>query len=399
VGMRRSRQERLRAGDGTHEEWRADRDADLRQTEAERNAVVRLPQPIERTEAAFRSAGNSATLGYADNISAFGDAALGLGEGANLGDRYQHNLEQEHVRDRYYEREYPNTSKAAEVIGGLSGLAAAGVGEIGTGVITRFVPGSARAMRAVGTTRVVPFIKEGYGTMGAIGGGLVGGAGQLAADAQRGRRSSLADLGTSIAGGAYAGWQATHGRPVSGAAVGAGGVTATQDLMAGGSFSPMDVLHSAQGGAYLGRLWDLAGAYGSNALPTAMKGALGEAATFAKSWARGEPIPIPMKASRPPARVANAPNEAEPGPQRQINLPRGRYTIADFVTTFGRALESKFGAYARLTPAQKLALARFGESYKVDHWLPKNMGELTAGWFGAPSGQGVSNRPHPTARR
>jgi hypothetical protein len=397
--MAKSRQERLRAGDGTYEEWRADREADLRQAEAERSAVVKLPEPVDRTMAAIRSAANGATLDYADNASAFGDALLGCGVGSNFGDRYRYNLDQEHVRDRYYEREYPNTWKAAGAVGTLGGIAAAGVGEFGPGVMARFVPGSARAIRAVGTTRVVPFIKEGYDTMGAVGGGLIGGVGQLATDASRGRLSSPADLGTSIAGGAYTGWQATHGRPVSGAAIGAGGVTAAQDLLDGGSFSPMDVLRGAQGGAYMGRLWDLAGAYGSNALPTAMTGALGEAATFAKSWARGEPIPIPMKTPRPRAQVANAPSEATPGPQRPIDLTRGRYTKADFVTSFGRALESKFGAYARLTPAQRLALARFGEAYKVDHWLPRNIGELTAGWFGAPSGQAVSNRRNQPPKR
>jgi hypothetical protein len=390
--MAKSRQEWLRAGEGTHEEWRADREADLRQSEAERNAVVKLPEPVNRTMAAIRSAANGATLGYTDNVSALGDAVLGFGEGSNFADRYRQNLEEEHVRDRYYEREYPNTWKAAGAVGTLGGIAAAGVGEIGPGVIARFLPGSARAIRAVGTSRAVPFLKGGYGTMGAVGGGLIGGIGQIAADAQRGRLSSPADLGTSIAGGAYTGWQATHGRPVSGAAVGAGGVAATEDILDGGSFRPMDVLRGAQGGAYMGRVWDLAGAYGSNALPTTMKGALGEAATFAKSWARGEPIP--MKAPRRPARVATAPSEATPGPQQRIDLPGGRHTKADFITTFGRALESKFGAYARLTPAQRLALARFGESYKVDHWLPKNIGELTAGWFGAPSGRAVSNRPN-----
>src|SRR5436190_16853958 len=153
--MDKSRRERLRAGYVTHEEWRADRDADLGidVDDLQRRAVVRLPEPVERVEAALRSVGNGATLGYADNVSAFGDAVLGFGDGTSLPERYKSNLEQEYARDRYYQGQYPNTWKAAEIAGAIGGIAAASVGGFGPSAAARILPGAARATKAVQTTR------------------------------------------------------------------------------------------------------------------------------------------------------------------------------------------------------------------------------------------------------
>jgi len=120
----------------------------------------------------------------------------------------------------------------------------------------------------------------------------------------------------------------------------------------------------------------------SNALPNSMKGKLGEGLSFAKSWARGETIP-PWETSSDAVELNIPTSAGMAGPQQKVSLPNGRSARPDFLTDWGRALEAKFGNYAKLTRNQKLLIPLLGENFQVDQWLPRDIGDFSGGWFGA----------------
>jgi hypothetical protein len=131
----------------------------------------------------------------------------------------------------------------------------------------------------------------------------------------------------------------------------------------------------------------MAGDQLSNAAPIKVKGAIGDTLTHAKALARGEYIPFgksPLGNRAPPGLLSG-----NAGSQEAIKFPSGAKTIADKITYWGRALEAKFGPYAKLSPAQREAWDRLGPLFQPDHWLPRNVGELAAA-FGAGAGQYVA---------
>jgi hypothetical protein len=262
-------------------------------------------------------------------------------------------------------------------------------------VEAKLAGGAARAANEL------PFIRAGYAAMGVPLGGAIGGLNQVVADRLHGRWSSPADVLSAIGGGAVAGWQATHGRPVLGAAAGSAATTGAQDVAHGKELSVTNILTNAEGAAYLGGALNNLGVKLSNELPFQLKGKLGEGLSHVKSWARGEPIPLKPRplpnGVRPPPGLANKEGIANAGGQRTIRLGNKRSTRADWVTDLGRVIEAKFGETARLSPSQKLALEKLKDIYLVDHWKPQHVGELLAGWFGAPTGKDVA-RVSPNSR-
>src|SRR5437764_836609 len=187
------------------------------------------------------------------------------------------------------------------------------------GVVAKAAPAVGRAVRAVNSTRRIGFVRGGLGTMGAVGGGTIGATGQVVSDAARGRVSSRMDVVDAAAGGALSGYEAVRGRPIFGAAAGSGITTGLQDANQG-VWSPDDVLQSAQAGAYAGQALNALGRFGSNALPRQAKKVLGEGLTFAKSWARGEPIPFQEKYSPSVATHLPSAKNGLAGPQIKIGL-------------------------------------------------------------------------------
>lgn len=218
--------------------------------------------------------------------------------------------------------------------------------------------------------------------MGAVGGATMGATGQMVSDAARGQVSSPLDVIEAAGGGAISGYEATRGRPVFGAAAGSGLTTGLQEASRG-VWSPDDILRSSQTGAYAGQAFNALGRFGSNALPNPAKKVLGEGLTFVKSWARG--VPMPLK-GMPSERVrVNMPGAAdhEAGPQIRIDLSKS-HTDADWISMPGKAYESKFGWAAKPTNAQIRAATELAGRYFYDHWLPRDVGALAAGWFAPP---------------
>jgi hypothetical protein len=376
---------RARAAAGAQDAYQRGRQIYEEAVRTGQDVVARTPSEVARLgrggNAAVRGFANSASLGFADPLEAGTEALFGMGGSGDFQQRYQNQLTLQRQDDADAQREFPDLYKWSGRAGALGGMIAAGEIRV-PGAIAKAVPMVGRAVKAVQSTRRIGFVPGGLGTMGAVGGATVGAAGQIIGDAARGRASSPADVVDAAGGGALSGFEATRGRPVFGAAVGSGVTTGLQDANRD-VWSPDDVLQSAQTGTYAGQAFNALGRFGSNALPNQAKKVLGEGLTFAKSWARGEPIPLNGKYSIDVA--ANLP-DAEAGyagPQRRIDLSKN-YTRADWISTPGNAYEAKFGASAGPSPAQRRAAVELAPNYFYDHWLPRDAGALTAGWL-APS--------------
>jgi hypothetical protein len=341
------------------------------------NVVARTPQEVRNLGAAanafVRSSGNAVSLDYADNADAATAALFGGGGTGDFGDRYQTELAAQHTADRQNAQDHPWATGAGNLFGTVGGIFALDTPAV-AGAAARLLPGGAKAFQAGQAAKRIGFVPEGWGTMAAVGGGTVGGLTQLGNDAEKGKLSSPGDLAGAVEGGALGGLGAIHGGPVFGAALGGGATAALQgdDL----DDISQDAMVSAYGGRVLGTL----GEFGANALPRALKGSLGESLSFAKSWARGEPIPFEPGDSV--AVTQNLPATGQAGGQQKVRVGGDRYTRADWLTDWGRALEAKFGNSASLTPNQKLAIPQLGALYLPDHFLPRDIGELSAGWFG-----------------
>jgi hypothetical protein len=240
-------------------------------------------------------------------------------------------------------------------------------------------PQGARTLNGIQRVKRIGFIPEGLGTMSTIGGATVGGTMQVASDAAHGRQTSLQDLLGAAGGGAVAGAGAVRRGPVL-AAVAGGAATS---LLQGHDAD--DAMQAATASAYGGRIFGTIGEQVSNALPRAAKGPVGEGLSFAKSWARGEPIPIIARKSGQVARTLPK-STGWAGPQQKVELSKG-FTRADFLTDWGRAIEAKFGVSAGLTRAQRRAVPELGELYLPDHWHPGDIGDFSGGWFGSAAGQ------------
>jgi hypothetical protein len=349
---------------------------------AGRNVVARTPQEVRAlggaVNAGMRSAGNAASLGLADNLDAITGAAFGGGGSGNFAARYRNQLAEQHALDRQAAQDHRFATKAGNFLGTFGGIFAADA-PVAAGAAARMIPGGAKALSAIQRAKRIGFVPEGLTTMAAVGGGTMGGVAQLATDAANGRRTSLQDFLGATGGGAVGGVGAIRRGPVLGAAIG-GAVTAG---LQGDSLD--DVMRDATASAYGGRVLGTLGEQVSNNLPREMKGALGEGLSFAKSWARGETVPL---WKTPSEQVAlNLPKASGyAGPQQRIGLSKS-FTRADWLTDWGRAIEAKFGVTAGLTRPQRRAVPELGDVYLPDHWLPSDIGNFNGGWLGPVAGQ------------
>jgi len=347
------------------------------------NLMARTPQEVRALGGAInaggRSAGNAVSLGYADNAEAATDALLGAGGSGNFAQRYRAEMAVQHDLDRRAAQDHPFATQAGNALGTAAAILSADEPAV-AGVVARLFPGGAKAIQAIQGAKRIGFIPEGLGMMSAVGGAAVGGATQLAADVARGQPTSLQNFTGAVGGGALGGLAAVRGGPVLGAALGGGATAALQgdDLDS--------VMRDATASAYGGRLLGTAGEQISNSLPRSVKGTLGENLSFAKSWARGEPIPPrPMASAQVEQNLPGAAGNA--GPQQAVDLSGGAYTRPDWLTSWGRAIESKFGVSAGLSRAQRQAIPELGQVYLPDHWLPSDVGDFGGGWLGPMSGR------------
>lgn len=345
--------------------------------------------------AVLRGAIDEGSFGAADHVSAVVQA-LAHGDPSHLIEQYQKEIAEERARDAYDEANYGMARGVGRVAGFAGSLVAGGGVGAGAKLVARGVGASmqlARAAKAANAVkRIMPLTQAGLTPIAVVGGAASGVAGQAVSDVLRGRPSGVKDYAGAAVGGAAGaltmrvpGGAATQGaitkllhsavtNPTTAGAVEGGATTAIQGILNGRATSFEDVAESARGGAIGARVGDVVGKYGANALPRAAKGQLGETMTGVKAFAAGEGNVFAKKALTGAGNIL--PGVTESGPQIKVPLSKS-YTDADFVTQTAKALEAKFGAWARLSEPQKRALREIPKGrYVVDHWLPSDIGRM-----------------------
>lgn len=211
----------------------------------------------------------------------------------------------------------------------------------------------------------VPRLKAAAGLVGREVAGLTGlgavngAVGQVVMDHALGRGSSASDTAGAALGGAVGtlGLLASR-RPQASAALGGATTSMTQDLLGGRPVSVDEALQSAGlSGATSGLFAPLVSTR-VNRLRPSEKGKLGERLSEGRSHLRGD-----------------APRE---GAKPRVPVGGGKVAIPDHQTQSGLYVEAKFGPSADLTKNQKKAFSLDPDGFRLDHFLPQDMGAATA---------------------
>lgn len=153
--------------------------------------------------------------------------------------------------------------------------------------------------------------------------------------------------------------------PARAGAVDSAVTSAAQDVLNGRPISAQQAAESALSGNLLGGAAGIAGRSWSNGLSKTDKGLLGETLGDIRGMVNGE-----QRVSSPKQRASvnglNAP----------IANQKGAYWYPDAVDG-STAYEDKFGVGADLSPNQKLAQKNMGQNFRLNHFLPADIGRMT----------------------
>lgn len=298
--------------------------------------------------AAARGAQDAFTFGLGDRAYAGVRALKDATEGEDLANAYRARMDIERARDAYDKKNYPIARTTGEIAG-------TGLGIVALGPLDAALAGGVRMAQAT------PMIAREAAVLAGLGAGG-GVAHQASTDLMRGESGSVGDYAGAAVGGAAATLAATRGAAGGAAAVGGGTTSVAQDLFNGRPVSWMDAGRGAQAGGYAAVAPGLAVRRGVGALNARQKGKLGEALGRARTRLRFEGVGDRY------ARV-----DVSGGP---------RFTRPDHITSANVLTEQKFGASARLSKNQTAAYNEFGDRYRVDHFLPRDVGVLAAYPFG-----------------
>ncbi|WP_397401319.1 hypothetical protein [Phenylobacterium sp.] len=307
-----------------------------------------VQQGIDQTLAAARGAQDVFTLGLGDRAYAGGRALIDAAQGADVGDAWRSRWATEQARDQYDEKNY----RTARTVGEIGGT---GLGLVALGPVDAMLAGGVRIAQAA------PMIAREAAVLGGVGagGGVVS---QALIDLQNRRPGSVGDYVGSAAGGTVAALASARGRPGQAGAIGGATTSIVQDALNGRPVDWRRASQAALAGGYVAAPFGYAGRKYSNSLPITAKGKLGESMGRVRTLANGE---------RP-----------QPG-GRHVEVNGGpRYTVLDQDTAIGLMSEQKFGPRARLSRNQLAAYHQFGDRYRVDHFLPRDIGVAAAFPFG-----------------
>lgn len=304
----------------------------------------------ESVKAGLRGVVDSAPFDLGDYTPAAANAVIDAINGKSFLSAFDRRLAAERAQNRYDEAVHPYARLAGKAGGTIAQVAVPGLS----------LANAAKAPRMAVATRL---LASEAGKLAGIGAG-VGVGSQGVADVMRGKRGSLGEYAGSAVGGAAGVAAALAGRPQFVGAV-TGGVSAgVQDLLDQGGLSQQDLIRLASKvseGAADGNVAMLPASWlmrKAEKLNPKKKGDLGEMLARQRTRLRRESI--------------------APGPRRQ-NLIGGRYTIVDHRTRTRAGdgiAEAKFGAsHAKkgLSQPQTIARAQYGDLYRVDHFLPRDI--------------------------
>jgi hypothetical protein len=307
-----------------------------------------LQQGVDQTLAAARGAQDAFTLGLGDRVYAGGRALVDAAHGADLGDAWRGRWATEQARDQYDAKDY----RMARTVGEIAGT---GLGFVALGPLDAALAGGVRIAQAA------PMIAREAAVLGGIGagGGVVS---QAVTDLQNRHLGSVGDYVGSAVGGTAAALASARGRPGQASAIGGVTTSMVQDVLNGRPLDWRDASQAALAGGYAAAPFGLAGRAYSEGLPPVAKGDLGDFA----------------------GRVRTRVNFREPVPGgARVKLKSGKTTILDEGDPQAWMSEQKFGAKVRdLSRNQNEAYNQFGDRYRVDHFLPRDVGAVVAYPFG-----------------
>ncbi|MFM8938447.1 MAG: hypothetical protein ACKOEY_00165 [Phenylobacterium sp.] len=320
--------------------------------------VARQPaQPLVSSLAAgARGASDAFTFGLGDHLGAGISAAGGAIQGRDFMSDYQEGMASAQAQDEEDWRLHPYARAAGGIAGTGASLVVASPLALG-----RVAAGGVR-MAALADA---PRLKAAAGLVGREVAGLTGlgalngATGQAVLDQVLGRNSPLSDYAGAAFGGATgtAALLATL-RPQASAALGGAITSVSQDLLAGRPISFDEALQSAGlSGATSGLVAPLVSTR-VNRLRPSEKGKLGERLSEGRSHLRGD-----------------APRE---GAKPRVPVGGGKVAIPDHQTQSGRYVEAKFGPSARLSDNQTKAFSLDLDGFRLDHFLPQDVGAATA---------------------
>jgi hypothetical protein len=293
---------------------------------------------------------DSLTFGLGDHVkAAFGTAADAL-HGQSVVDAYRRRIAAQHAYDRADARAHGTARGIGKGIGTIAQVAA-------SGPLSAAIRGGGRI------AEVTPIALRELGVLGAAGAG--GGiAAQAGVNKVTGRHSSLGDYIASGVAGTVEALMSRSGMAAQAGAAGGATASVVGDILNGRMPSRDRAITAASQGAFLGAAAGTVGRKLSNALPSRAKGnlvskeGLGEVGSVLRSIARGD-----LTISRA---------------KRAAHLPGGGWTFPDQRTLRRKLIESKFGWTARLSDRQTQAYHELGDKYRVDHFLPDDVGSLFA---------------------
>lgn len=324
----------------------------------------------DQARAAAEGAADGLTFGLDDQAAAGIHATADWLRGKQFGAAYKQRIAEQHASDAYDAAHYG----VARTIGTVGSLF---IPSGGLGAVARLVGKAPQALRLGGkivqalekvsgpaaklapriaqVTRLSGRERAAVGVVGA-GGGV---AGQGVSDLIQGRLSSPQDYAGAAFGGTAEALAALRGNPKLAAALGGAGTSLTQDALNGRSLSASDAAKAAYASSLLSSAASKIAARKAAQATIKQKEILGETGSKIRTlmnldWTTS------TKKQRYQLKALDGYNQG--------------YTYPDQRTALGKLIESKFGEAAGLSYRQKQAHLQLGPAYRVDHFLPRDVG-------------------------
>lgn len=334
-----------------------------------------------QARAAVEGAVDSATFGLDDQAAAGVHAAADWLGGKPIGAAYRQRIAEQHASDAYDAAHYG----VARTIGTVGSLFIPGGG---IGAVARFVgkapqvirlggrivqtldkigaPAAKLARRIPQVTRLSGRERAAVGVVGA-GGGV---AGQGLSDIVQGRLSSPRDYAGAAIGGTAEALAALRGRPNLAGAIGGASASLAQDALNGRPLSVSDAAKAAYASSLLSSAASKIATRKAAQASIKQKESLGELGSKIRTLAN-----LDWTVSTKKQRYGL---NAIPGYNKG-------YTYPDQRTALGKLIESKFGEAAELSHRQTQAYLQLGPKYRVDHFLPRDVGSVAGFVFSQPA--------------
>jgi hypothetical protein len=296
---------------------------------------------VNQLDAGFEGFQDNATMGGFDQIRAAVEANP---FSRGWYDRYSRNIDYEHKRDQWQAQNYGLARTGGKILGVLVPIGAAGKVEIAANLGKRII-------------QATPALLREKAVLGA-GGAAFGAGSQGFSDWATGHRSSVGDYAGAGLGGALDAYLLMSGRAGRAGTIGAGATSMMQDIFNGRMPSAGKAADNATTGGYFGLASGKLGRSFAQNLSRKAKENAGETLSKIRTLTRGDTTATTDKT--------------------RLYLANRKFTLPDQRTALDQYVEAKFGLAARLSRNQRQAWSQPDLNYRVDHWLPRDVGSALA---------------------